>query len=92
MRISWRRDRLPFGLGARTHAFSSFLPISNAAHRSCNSSIKSLLETQQLRTLRVRPEEPQGPKESGPRAYRNNRQFLSVAPNAILTDELRASQ
>src|ERR1700739_4262782 len=26
-----------------------------------------------------------GPKESGPRAHGNNRQFLSVAPNAILT-------
>src|SRR6185312_9360523 len=26
-----------------------------------------------------------GPQESGPRAHGNNRQFLSVAPNAILT-------
>jgi hypothetical protein len=31
-------------------------------------------------------------KESGPRAHGNNRQFLSVAPSAILKHELRASQ
>src|SRR5271166_4380733 len=29
-----------------------------------------------------------GPRESGPRAHGNNRQFLSVAPNTILSHEL----
>ena len=42
------RDRLPFGLSARTHALRSFLPISNAAHRSCNSSIEIPPDTNEL--------------------------------------------
>ena len=41
---------------------------------------------------RARPEEPQGSEESDPRAHRNNRQLLSVAPNPMLTDELTASR
>src|SRR6476661_1492374 len=38
VRISWRRDRFPRGLGVRTHALRSRFPISNPAHRSCNNS------------------------------------------------------
>src|SRR4029077_7312573 len=48
VRISCRRDRLPFGLGVRTHALRSFLPISKAAHRSCKSSIETPPGTNEL--------------------------------------------
>ena len=35
-------------LGVRTHALRSFLPISKAAHRSCNSSIEIPPDTNEL--------------------------------------------
>src|ERR1019366_1939169 len=61
VRISWRRERRPVGLGVRTHALRSFLPMSNPAHRSCKTSIfSSSRETGQQQ--RGRPEEPQGLK------------------------------
>src|SRR5674476_1543541 len=61
VRISWRREFRRAGLGVRTHALRSFLPMSNPAHRSCRTSIfSSSRETGQQQ--RGRPEEPQGLK------------------------------
>ena len=78
VRISWRRDRFPRGLGVRTHALRSFFPISNPAHRSCNSSIKTSPDDTRQQVTPARRDHRA--KESGPRAHGNNRQFLSVAP------------
>jgi len=76
----------------RTHALRSFWPISNAAHRSCNSSIEIPPDTNEL-------------NQSAPvrRSHRDLKNLirvlsatidnlLSVAPNPMLTDELTASR
>src|SRR5207302_9584038 len=86
VRISCRRDRRPLGFGVRTHALRSFLPISNPAHRSCNSSTNPPPDDRPAPCHAVRRDHRA--QESDPRALSNNRQFLSVVPSTILIHDL----